>query len=514
MHRLVIATTALLTMIGAVVVAGYLFIFAAQADRAAAVVPAETPIYATLYLQPSTGQKMNLAALLGRVPGFADAALLDQKIHEITARFMGQAGIDYEADVRPWLGDQVSLAVQPHGPDPGQADVLVLVQVVDPAAAGTALARMAPGTTEAYEGVEVTVAGERAWAVTEEFLLLGSGRASVERALDAAADRATSLADAPRFGAAMDTLPPDHVAALFVDLEGLAAESGTAEQLGGYSTAAAALVVEPDGLRLAGSAPFDTGSAGAPAREAFALSGEPSSLSEWMPQETQAELVVFGLAQSLRGAEEQLGTVPGTREIAAALDQLRAIAALGLGISLDDDLLPLFDRDAALALVGLDTGRPRGQLLLRPSDADGAQAALERMRDALADRGAAVDQVEAEGQPITVVDVPQLGRVAYAVRNGVVVAGLSEADVTAALAAEAGGGTLADSERYRAAWELAGDRAGNELWVDAAALVDAAESELGVTGEARDILLEIGAVAMTAPARRDRSEFYVVVTVR
>jgi hypothetical protein len=37
-----------------------------------------------------------------------------------------------------------------------------------------------------------------------------------------------------------------------------------------------------------------------------------------------------------------------------------------------------------------------------------------------------------------------------------------------------------------------------------------------VTGEARDILLEAGALAMTAPARLDeaRSDFHVVLTVR
>jgi hypothetical protein len=43
-----------------------------------------------------------------------------------------------------------------------------------------------------------------------------------------------------------------------------------------------------------------------------------------------------------------------------------------------------------------------------------------------------------------------------------------------------------------------------------------AGDDLGVTGEARDILLRADAVAMTAPARPDqnRSEFHVVLTVR
>jgi hypothetical protein len=101
-------------------------------------------------------------------------------------------------------------------------------------------------------------------------------------------------------------------------------------------------------------------------------------------------------------------------------------------------------------------------------------------------------------------------------RDGVVVVGLSPEDVAAAFGANASGDSLARDPRYTAAWELAGARGGNEAWVDAAALMDFAGDDLGVTGEARDILLRAEAVAMTAPARPDqnRSEFHVVLTVR
>ena len=67
LRRLAIALTALLAATGAVVVAGYLFIFAAGTDRAAAAVPADASAYLTVYLQPTTGQQLNLAAMLGQV---------------------------------------------------------------------------------------------------------------------------------------------------------------------------------------------------------------------------------------------------------------------------------------------------------------------------------------------------------------------------------------------------------------------------------------------------------------
>jgi hypothetical protein len=233
-----------------------------------------------------------------------------------------------------------------------------------------------------------------------------------------------------------------------------------------------------------------------------------------MPDDTQAELVVFGVGQAFVAAEEQLGATPETGEVADSIDQLRGLAGLFLGIDLDEDLLPLFDREAAVAVGGLQDAEPSGQLLLRPADAGAAQEALDRMRDSLSSRGVAVDEQEVEGVTITTVEVPQVGQLSYAMQDGTIVAGLDPDHVAAALSAAADGTTLGASARYRSAWELAGVRGGNEFWVDVAAVVDAAGEELGVTGDVRDILLAIDALAMTAPARDEMSEFHVVLTAR
>lgn len=521
MHRLVIALTTLLSLTAAVVLAGYLFVFSAQADRAARAVPADTAVYATIYLQPSTGQKLNLAELMGNVPGFADSASLDQKIHEITARLLGQAGLQYEADIRPWLGNQVSLAVRPNGVDPEQADVLIVVGVADAAAAADALPRLAAdlelaGRSETHEGAELFVTETTSWALLDDVLLVGSTPDAVRSGLDADAGRSPSLSGSSRFGRAMDAVAADHLASLYVDLAAFAADAGVGEQLGGYSTASLALLVEPDGLRLEGSAPFDADAASENARAAFALSSEPSGLAEWMPPDTQAEAVIFGLSQSLLAAEEELGAADGGDEVAAAITQLRAIAALGLGINVNDDLLPLFDQETAVAISGVEGMLPRGQLLLRPADIDVASQAIDRMRAALEERGATSVEDDVDGQEVTSITVPDLATVSYAIQEDVVILALTPEEVAAAITARTSGESLAAAERYVSAWELAGARGGNEVWLDAAALIDTAGDELGVTGEARDILLQAGALAMTAPARPDesRSDFHVVLTVR
>ncbi len=521
MHRLVIALTTLLALVAGVVVAGYLFIFSAGSDRATRAVPGDAALYATAYLEPSAGQTLNLEALARRIPGFADTASLNQKIHEITARLLRGTGLDYEADIRPWLGSQLSLAVRPQGVDPEAAEVLAVVAVKDPEVADAALERIAAdlgitGTAETHEGVELLVADGASWALLEDVLLVGSTPDAVRAGLDADADRSPSLADSPRFGRAMSEVPPDHLASVFVDLQAVSAATAVAQEVGGYSTASLALVVEPAGLRLVGAAPFDAAAASDQERQAFELSRQPATLAGWMPAATQAELTMFGLSQSLQAAEERLGGGEGGDAVADALSQLRAIAAFGLGLNLNEDVLPLFDLETAVALAGLEGPSPRGQLLLRPSDPLAAEAALARVRDSLRGRGATVTEEDVDGLTITTLAIPQLGTAAYGLRDGVAVVGLTPDDVAAAFAARSSGESLAEDPRYAAAWDLAGARGGNEAWVDAAALIQAGGDQLGLTGELRDILLRTDAVAMTAPARPDeaRSEFHVVLTVR
>ena len=519
LQRLVIALTVFIGLVGATVVAGYLTLFAAGTDRAARAVPADAIAYATVYLQPSTGQKMNLALLLGHVPGFADAANLDQKIHQIAARFLGQAGIDYESDVRPWIGNQLSAALRPAVADLSMPSPILLAAVRDPALAASGMDRIAAGrglvgVEENYRGTPITVADGLAWAVLEDLLIATIDRASLEAALDAETDARPSLADDAGYAAAMRRLPADHLASAYLNLAGAAEQACAGGQIGGYSTVSAALLAEPDGLRLDAIAPFDSSAATPEERADFAAGTQPSTLAEWLPASTQASAAIFNLQRAAQAAEEGLEAQPGAESFIDTLNQLRALAAFGLGISLDDDLLALFNSEAAVGVSDLMSDALHGQLLLRPSDAAASAAALGRVRDAIRDRGGQVSESQAGGLTITTVEVPQVGTVSWAVSDGVIVAGLSPDDVAAALAAHASGQTLAASERYGAAWDLAGDRSGNEAFVDVGAIVDASDDALGTTGDARDILLTVGALGLTAPARDGNTQVHIVLTVR
>jgi hypothetical protein len=517
-HRLIVAVTALLVMVGTVVVVGYLVLFTASTDRAARAAPADAAIYLNVYLQPSSGQKMNLLALVEHLPGFGDAATVEDKIDEVAQRLLGQAGIDYGADLRSWLGTQVAFSIEPASDIGGASHLLVLAVVRDPVAARDQVPRlMARGGAsyerETYRGHEAMIGEGMSYALLDDLLLVADGPEQLRGALDANADAVPSLADSAGFVSAMRTVPADHIASLFLNL-GAVAPVEADGRLGGYSTAALALTAGIDGLHLDGSAPFASHAASAAVRSAFALGSERASLTDWMPRGTRAELVAFGLQQSLADLELLMSDAPAFADALGALDQLRAIAALGLGINVDRDLLSLFDGEAALAIGDLDLSAPHGQLLLHPSDAAAAQRSLDDMRDALVERGSTVTTSVSGNVTITSVVVPQIGRVAYAMADGVVLLGLDPSDVAAALEAHRNRTTLLDDDRYRSPFELTPGHAGNEFWAEIPGLTDAAATIFNPGSELRDILHQIGELAVSASASGDRLEIHGVLTVK
>ena len=512
MHRLVIASVTLIGLVGIAVVAGYLVLFAAGGDRAATLAPANTVAYANVYLQPSTGQQANLSALIGRLPGFADEAALDDKIDQVVQNLLATTGIDYRADVKPWLGDQIAIAAWPTGTDATQAATAILVAVTDPDAAFSSVAAITADqgltfTAETYSGVELQIADGTAYALVDGMLVVGNGAEAIHAVVDTS-DGADSLATQPAFTDAMDDQPNDYLASFFVDLAGLADASGASADLGSVTTASAVLVAEPDGLKLSGSAPLTRQ---APVADAAA---QPGTLSGWMPERTLAEVTVFGLRGALEQGLAVAGDVPEGEQVTSALDTLRALAAFALGVDLDADVLPLLDGETALAVGGIGAdGMITGQLLLAPSDPDAAVGVLGRIADRIGSSGGSSSTETLEGIDVTTISIPDTGEAAFGLVDGVVVIGLSGADVAAVAEARSGGLTLDGTSAYEGAFNVAGVRAGTEVFVDVGTAGGLLTLLIELPDDARDILSGLGVFALTIPTEPNQIEFRAVLTV-
>ena len=517
MRRVVVAATGLLVTLGAAVVVGYLLLFSVVADRAARAVPADTAVYLNVYLQPSAGQQLDLFGLIGRIRGFGDQATLEAKIDEVAGRLLRQVGIDYVADVRPWLGDQIAVGVVP-GDGSSQPAELLLAAVKDSAAARASMPHLFASMKvtlkeETFRGQTLMTSESTSYALLDDLLVVASTPDRLRASIEAETDVTASLADSAAFAAAMRTVASDHLASIYVNVPRVAGLT-EGRELGGFSTAALALTAAADGLHLDGTAPFAAEAASKEARAAFALGTRLSTLAGWMPATTSAEVVLFGAGQSFEDLEASLAGNSAFAPAIDALNQLRLIASLGLGINFSRDLLPLFDGESAVALDSLDADGFHGQILLRPSDPSAAEASLDRMRSALADRGSTVKSREVAGITLSSVEVPPVGAVAFAVLDGVVILGLDAADVAAAIEARAAGTTLDTDERYGAPFELTGAHAGNELWADVLTLVDALAGSFDPGSELRDILHQIGELAISAAATDGQLEMHGVLTVK
>lgn len=521
MHRLVIALTSLLALVGVGVVGFYVLLGGLTTDRAAALAPADSAFYVTAYLQPSAGQQAQLASVLSRLPGFEDTAALDTKIDELAQRFFGEAGVDYRADVKPWLGNQISVAGGALDAAGEPTEVVVIADVKDAIAAAAGFGSLLPDevatTEETYQGLTLTTSEQGSYAIVEDMLVAGETIEAVRGAIDVAQDRAASLAELPAFTSAMRALPADHLASAWVDLQQVAAAAATeadaAADMAGFSTFAMALLAEEAGFRLVGQLPVDAESVGAVVREALAAGTQAPQVPNAMPPDTEISFVLFNLRAALERTEAELDEQ--SPDVAATVDQLRALAAFGLGIDIDNDLLPLLDGEVGVAIHGIAAGEPAGAVLLRPSDPAAAGEALDRVVAALESRGSSADRTDIAGTQMVTIDVPEVGAVSWAVFDELVVLGLTADDVRAVVESGADGATLGTGDAYRSAFGGA-DRGGTELFVDLNALVPLILEQAGegMPPETRDILEHVESFALTTPSRPDRFEFHATLAIR
>jgi hypothetical protein len=233
-----------------------------------------------------------------------------------------------------------------------------------------------------------------------------------------------------------------------------------------------------------------------------------------MPERTVAEITVFGLRSALEAGLAVAGDVPEGEEVTSALDTLRALAAFALGVDLDADVLPLLDGETALAIGGIGAdGMPTGQVLLRPSDSDAAVGVLGRIADRIGSSGGNSSTETLDGIDITTIAIPDTGEVAFGVVDGVVVIGLSTADVAAVAESRSTGFTLDAASAYQQAFDVAGVRAGTEVFVDVGTVGGLLGLLVELPDDARDILSGLGAFALTIPTEPNQIEFRAVLTV-
>ena len=318
-------------------------------DDAAGLVPADALLYVHVNTDADSEQYEKASALADRLP-----TLTDQLIAALPGA--AGAGIEYDRDVRPWLGGEAAVALLRDGAD--AVEQALLLEIDDENGAERFSDQLVGRRTDSSDvaGVAVTSRGRLATAEVDGFLVIGS-RESVRAVIEAQDSDGSALADDDTAEEVVDELPSDSLATAFVSEHGAAdlfragAPLGSLEVFVGAAAttgAAAALVALDDGIEI------ETHSALDPER----LEAAPGFFGAFAPFEP--ELVGELSAQSLL----YLGLGDPERSVKALLEQATAEAP-GLtegferfskelrkdgDVSIEREILPLLAGEVAVGI--------------------------------------------------------------------------------------------------------------------------------------------------------------------
>jgi hypothetical protein len=182
----------------------------------ATVTPADAPLFASGVVRPEGDRKEALESALSKLLATDDpGGLVVEQADEWLAS--EDAGLAYQEDIEPWLGEQAGMFVKTFEDD---ADVAIVIAATDPEAANAAVAKAAaaddvPERPRSYQGIDYLVDRRgTAAGVLGDFVVFGTENAFRD-AVDAS--RGKSLAEAGEFRAQLARAPDDRVGFVYAD---------------------------------------------------------------------------------------------------------------------------------------------------------------------------------------------------------------------------------------------------------------------------------------------------------
>ncbi len=219
-------------------------------DSAVDLVPADALLYVHVHVDPESDQWRRADEIVRQLP-----ALRRLRNRALDSLSRGRRPLDFETQVRPWIGDEAAVALLREG---ARATSLILVRVADRRFARRFLEGAGRSRSERYRGVTVRVYGDLATAFIGKFLAVGSPR-NVRAAIDTR--RRRSLGREQLFRRAVDKLdvrdplayayaPARGIDQVVRGQRGLIGQIRSLVETPGLEAAAAATRAERNGIRL------------------------------------------------------------------------------------------------------------------------------------------------------------------------------------------------------------------------------------------------------------------------
>ena len=450
-----------------------------------ALVPVDAVAVVHATLDPSLDQKRALASLTQRLPEGA-AEQLQTSVAEALESALGQVDLNFEEDVKPWLGGEVAVFMQG---DLTQPQVAVLLETNDPEAALDVARRLAAAedlqpTEESYRDHTFSVLppwdateARGAFGIVGEFL--GAGTPDGRRgAIDASADG--GIEGNADYRELVDALAPDRLLTYWADTPSIfeamqrqlppdQAEQLTASPLvGQQQPQAGALFVDDDAVVLEAVSPKPDGE---PALLQMVPTDE--GLLAALPQDAWLGLAIPSIGTNLTAL---LDSAPeGAEQAEQQFTQMT-------GLDLRTDVLSWMG-DAALFVKGDALPSLGGALVVNSDDPEATRTFLQRVVDAGMQQGLAVAPTRAgdlEGFALVDGSAPVNGTVLAGDRLILAVDSGQAVEAESVVAALTGDGPrLADSDVFLDATASLGDDYVPMFFLDVGAVTQVVRSAFG-----------------------------------
>jgi hypothetical protein len=352
---------------------------------AAKIVPSDALVFLNLSTDDSREGVKNAAKTANRLPSFAGARKL------IERRLGSRKGpIDFDRAVRPWLGNEATLAVLPTGGPISSSEIVIDVSDQDKAQNFIDKSAGGAGKTK-YKGVTISRYGGVSTAFVNGDLVIAP-EPVVRNAIDLAQGRGKSLAGNDLFKKAYSGLPANRALDAFVSRDGV--HRLLAPQ-GGILGLAGTLVDQP-ALSAVGASVSANGGATAKLTVRSVLDPQlskaaPSSFKSFDPQllgdVPSGALAYLGLAGLDRAAGRLLGLAGASGVNGAGLSQFaqsaRATLEKRAGVDLDRDVLSVLHEETALFVLPAIPA-PTLALVAKTPDEQRTRAALAKLQVPLA----------------------------------------------------------------------------------------------------------------------------------
>jgi hypothetical protein len=352
-----------------------------EAKKAAGLVPKDALAYVSVAVNPSDSQKSNIDGILAKFPK-ASKKTFDGLKDDLISKAVENVGLNYQQDVKPWLGDELGIAVLPNTPEPS---VVGLIKSSDDAKAKAALDKAAKSpefqaTYRIINGYVVVVDKKQA--------------ALLDTVARQAQSSGTALSADDRFTRVVDKLSGDRLVTAWADGHALLqlAKAQLSRQAGRAR-------VDISGLPDLGSAALDLHAVDSGAvinglvETPGTTGGGEATLTNNLPADTLGALTAFNLGGAF---DTVLGAVVQSNpEASRGLQE----AQQSLGLDIRQDVLSWMHGEAVIAVGPPTTGpTPDFALLVRPTDQAKAQAAVGKIAALLQQRlGVKLDQKPGPG---------------------------------------------------------------------------------------------------------------------